>query len=287
MTDLEIEIVCFVNELHRKHVYRYEQYQMLHNVKYTKNLERNYIELIRKKYKGNCFEVAYELKSYYLENNILSNTIILKMRPESPEIQEFRCIKVYSDADDKVHEYSHHAIEIFKEHGRYKVLDILHTDKVLWLENYLDEICKINNCKREQLRYDMGYLVPCHVYADNMQELSALMKYLDNKYCIGKPRLTLANIDDSEGMILSDDIFMNFDEIYRPFKVDYETLKRSWVKVYDKLMKIRFNMLYMMCSGNGRKNYGVSDVIAETLLDDARIIEDGYTLEVWSKERGE
>ena len=86
-------------------------------------------------------------------NDILSNTIVLKMIPEKPELQEIRTIKIQSEIDESVHEYTHHAIEVFKEYGRYKVLDILHTNRVMWLEDYLDNICKVNHCSRDQLRY--------------------------------------------------------------------------------------------------------------------------------------
>ena len=179
MTDIEMALVCFINEYHRRVIYRNEKYQMLHGVKYRREFDLEYTQKIRNKYNSNCFEAAYELKSYYAENGILSNTIVLKMRPESPEIREFTTIKVYSDISGDIKEYSHHAIEIFKEHGKYKVLDILNSDKVVWLETYLDELCKVNHCQRGQLRYDFGYLAPCHAFASNMQELSDLMRYLD------------------------------------------------------------------------------------------------------------
>ena len=52
----------------------------------------------------------------------------------------------------------------------------------------------------------------------------------------------------------------------------YEEYKWAIFTDYSGFNAEMFNMLYMMCSGNGRKNYGVSDVIAETLLDDAKIL---------------
>ena len=112
MTDLEKDIVCFINELHRKNIYVYDKYQMLHNVKYKSEMDLEQRESIRRKYKNNCFEAAYELKTYYSENNFLSNTIVLKMRPETPDIQEFRNIKIHSDLDNKDYTYTHHAIEV-------------------------------------------------------------------------------------------------------------------------------------------------------------------------------
>lgn len=284
MTDIEKALVCFINEYHRRVIYRNEKYRMLHGVKYGQGLNLEYIERIRNTYASNCFEAAYELKTYYSENGILSNTIVLKMRPESPEIQEFTTIKVYSDIVSEVKDYSHHAIEIFKEHGKYKVLDILHSDKIVWLETYLDELCKVNNCKRNQLRYDFGYLAPCHAFAGNMQELSDLMRYLDKVYCIGKPRITLMDLSKKspsdiftkpiEGMFLSDDMAMDFDEFGRTFgEYDEKRIIAAYQRVYDILMSVRFNMLHLLCLGHIMRNPIMKISIAESIFDDVKIFE--------------
>ena len=284
MTDIEMAVVCFINEHHRRVIYRNEKYQMLHGVKYRREFDLEYTQKIRNKYNSNCFEAAYELKSYYAENGILSNTIVLKMRPESPEIREFTTIKVYSDISGDIKEYSHHAIEIFKEHGKYKVLDILHSDKVVWLETYLDELCKVNHCQRGQLRYDFGYLAPCHAFASNMQELSDLMRYLDKTYCIGKPRVTLMNLGEespsgilikpTEGMLLSDDMAMDFDEFGRLFgEYDGKRIIATYQRVYDRLMTIRFNMLHILCLGHIMRDPIMKISIAAGIFDDAKICE--------------
>lgn len=284
MTDIEMAVVCFINEHHRRVIYRNEKYQMLHGVKYRRELDLEYTQKIRNKYNSNCFEAAYELKSYYAENGILSNTIVLKMRPESPEIREFTTIKVYSDISGDIKEYSHHAIEIFKEHGKYKVLDILHSDKVVWLETYLDELCKVNHCQRGQLRYDFGYLAPCHAFASNMQELSDLMRYLDKTYCIGKPRVTLMNLGEespsgilikpTEGMLLSDDMAMDFDEFGKLFgEYDGKRIIATYQRVYDRLMTIRFNMLHILCLGHIMRDPIMKISIAAGIFDDAKICE--------------
>ena len=284
MTDIEMAVVCFINEHHRRVIYRNEKYQMLHGVKYRREFDLEYTQKIRNKYNSNCFEAAYELKSYYAENGILSNTIVLKMRPESPEIREFTTIKVYSDISGDIKEYSHHAIEIFKEHGKYKVLDILHSDKVVWLETYLDELCKVNHCQRGQLRYDFGYLAPCHAFASNMQELSDLMRYLDKTYCIGKPRVTLMNLGEespsgilikpTEGMLLSDDMAMDFDEFGKLFgEYDGKRIIATYQRVYDRLMTIRFNMLHILCLGHIMRDPIMKISIAEGIFDDAKICE--------------
>lgn len=284
MTDIEMALVCFINEYHRRVIYRNEKYQMLHGVKYRREFDLEYTQKIRSKHNSNCFEAAYELKTYYAENGILSNTIVLKMRPESPEIQEFTTIKVSSDISGKIEEYSHHVIEIFKEHGKYKVLDVLHSDKVVWLETYLDELCKVNHCQRAQLRYDLGYLAPCHVFASNMQELSDLMRYLDKKYCIGKPRVTLMNLSEKlstdrftklpEGMFLSDDMAMDFEEFGRQFgEYDGKRIVAAYQRVYDKLIGIRFNMLHVLCLGHIMRDPIMKISIAESIFNDARICE--------------
>lgn len=282
MTDIEMALVCFINEYHRKVSYRYENYQVFHGVKYQKNCSKELLEKIRKTYPTNCFEAAYELKTYYAENNILSNTIVLKMRPASPEIQEFTTIKVHSDIDGEDKEYSHHAVEIFKEYGKYKVLDILHSDKCVRLESFLDELCRINNCDRSQLRYDFGYLAPCHAFAGNMQELSDLMRYLDKVYCVGKPRVTLMNLSENsradigfaEGMLLSDDMAMDFDMFGRQFGgLTGERLITIYQRVYDRLMGIRFNMLHVLCLGHIMRDPIMISSIAESIFDDTKICE--------------
>lgn len=284
MTDIEMALVSFINEYHRRVIYRNEKYQMLHGVKYQREFDLEYTQKIRSKYNSNCFEAAYELKTYYAENGILSNTIVLKMRPKSPEIEEFTTIKVSSDSSGDIKEYSHHAIEIFKEHGKYKVLDVLHSDKVVWLETYLDELCKVNHCQRAQLRYDLGYLAPCHAFASNMQELSDLMRYLDKKYCIGNPRVTLMNLDEkslsgilikpTEGMLLSDDMAMDFDEFGRAYgESDGKRIIATYQRVYDRLMGIRFNMLHMLCLGHIMRDPIMKISIAVSIFDDAKICE--------------
>lgn len=284
MTDLEMALVCFTNENHRKVIYRYDKYQMLHGVKYQKKMAMEDIMKIRAAYPSNCFEAAYELKSYYAENGILSNTIIFKMRPVSPEVQELTTIMVHSDIEDKDYEYSHHAVEIFKEHGKYKVLDILHSDCPVWLEAYLDKLCLANNCERNQLRYDFGYLAPCHAFADNMQELSNLMRYLDKIYCVGKPRISFMNLgenlaenkstDISEGMMLSDDMIMDFDALGKVFGgLSGKELITIYQRVYDRLMGIRYNLLHILCLGHISRNPIAILRIAESIFDDAKICE--------------
>ena len=273
MKELEMALVCFINEFHKKCLYKYEKYQMLHNVKYKKEMDAEHLEKVRNAYLGNCYEAAFELKTYYMENRILSNTIVLKMRPESPDIHELRTIKIKNELTQSVAEYSHHAIEIFKEHGKYKVLDILHNDRAIWLEQYLDDVCMANNCKREQLRYDMGYLAPCHAYAGNMQELSDLMRYLDKQYNIGKPRLNLMSTEDAEEewCLLSDDMIMDFDSFGAGFGVQGIDVKIAYGRIYDKLMKIRFNALHMLCWGQIMRDPLISAGIVEMLFDNEKI----------------
>ncbi len=285
MTDIEIAMVRFINEFHRKGIYSEDKYQMLHNIKYQRDLSEDHIEKIRNAYRTDSYEAAFELKTYYAENGILSNTIVLKMRPGSPEINEFTTIKVYSDTENKIKEYTHHAIEIFKEHGKYKVLDILHSDKTVWLKTYLDELCKVNNCDRSLLRYDLGFLAPCHAFAPNMRELSDLMRYLDKTYCIGKPRVTLLNLkvdtalndcaDSPEEMLLSDDMAMDFDSFRRDFggSRDDEEIVYIYNRVYERLIQVRFSLLHLLCLGHIMQDPIIKTTIAESIFDDVKIIE--------------
>ena len=273
MRDIEIAIVYYLNEMYRKNAYHYENHQMLHGVKFSKNLSEDKRKLIRENYKGNCVGAAYELKTYYMENGIPSNTIVLKMRPEIPESKELRTIKIWNEQEQAVKEYFHHAIEIFKENGRYKVWDVLHSDKTVWLETYLDEVCSMNKCERKHIRYDMGYLASCNVYADNMYELSDLLKYLDKKYQVGKPRLNLIDISDSddEGMWLSDDVAMDFELFGKAFGVSKMGVIDSWSEVCRKLFGFHVNMLHLICLANIKRDPLLKYPLTEGIFDDVKV----------------
>jgi hypothetical protein len=256
---------------------------MLHGVRYKKKMDKDNLENIREKYTGNCCEAAYELKTYYAENGILSNTIVLKMRPESPEMQGFESFKVHSYIENEDKNYLYHVIEVFKEHGKYKVLDVLHRDESVWLETYLDELCKTNECKRNRLRYDMGYLAPCHVFAPNMQELTDLMRFLDKVYGVGQPRLNIINLGPSDfpqdipkeefGMFLSDDISMNFDDMGRDFGYTGREFIKIYNSVYIKLVGIRFNLLHLLCLGHIMGDQIMKAGLQESMFDDAFMCE--------------
>lgn len=62
------EIIRLINSYHREEVYIYEKYQLLHGVKYRKNMSEKNCSRIRERYRTNSFEAAYELKTYYIEN---------------------------------------------------------------------------------------------------------------------------------------------------------------------------------------------------------------------------
>lgn len=283
MTDLETAIVCLTNEFQRLHAYRYEKYQLLHGVKYTKNMKEEHLNLLRSRYNGICLGAAYELKTYFMENGILSNTIILKMRPESSDMFGLQnSIRIHSELDGTDHEYTHHAIEIYKEHGKYKVLDVLHREQPLWLEEYLDQVCNSNHCSREQLRYDMGFLISCHAFAGNMQELVDVMRYLDKIYKIGKPKLSLMNLPEEDGdMWLSDDIIMDFEKFGRSFQADVREVVAVWMRIYDVMMKIKYNNMYLLCLGKIMRDPLVSKAMEQLLFDNAgmcRLIEESNLL---------
>ena len=273
MNDLEKMLVSFVNAYHRQNIYVKNDYQLLRGVRYSKTMNQKNVQMIRDKYPQNCFGAAYELKTYYSENGICSNTIALKMRPESPDRQEFRSIKIYSELDEKAHEYTHHAIEIYKEAGKYKVFDILHRNRTVWLEDYLDEVCQTNQCPRSQLRYDMGTLAPSHALADNMQDFSNLMRYLDKQYEIGKPRVTYINIasSDDEACLISDDMMMNFDDLGREFGVTGEEVILRLRKIYPFIVEVRNNLLHLRCKFQALGGQMIGDVIAEAMFDDEKM----------------
>lgn len=274
MTDLENAIVYFLNDYQRQHCYIFEDYQLLHGVKYRREMEKNNINLLRSRYKNNSFEASYELKTYYIENHLLSNTIVLKRRPKKPEMKEIRNIKIYNEVENRVFEYTHHAIEIFKEDGNYKVFDVLHRDKSMLLEDYLEEICEVNHCQREHLRYDMGYLAPCHAFADNMQELSDLMRYLDKSYKIGKPRLNLIDIPSEEGgMLLSDDMYMDFKEFGKKFGVEIDKVIEVWTRIYHNLFTVQYNLLHSLCLYNVMGEPLMKAFIKKILFTDSKICE--------------
>lgn len=273
MNDLEKMLVCFVNAYHGQNIYVKNDYHLLRGVRYSKTMNQKYVQMIRDKYPKNCYGAAYELKTYYSENGIYSNTIVLKMRPESPDIQEFRSIKIYSELDEKEYEYTHHAIEIYKEAGKYKVFDILHRNRTVWLEDYLDEVCQTNQCPRNQLRYDMGYLAPSHALADNMQDFSNLMMYLDKQYGIGKPRITYMNVlvPDDKACLISDDMMMDFDALGREFGVTGEEVILGLRKIYPFMVDVRNNLLHLRCNFQALGNQLIGDVIAEAMFDDEKM----------------
>lgn len=279
MTDLEMGLISVIHMHQRGSAYRRERYQMLHGIKYKKKMSGEHLERIRRAYPGNCVGAAYELKTYYAENGILSNTIVLKTRPVHSEIQEFTTIQIHSDLENKDKKYTHHAIEVFKENGKYKVLDILHTDRVIWLETYLDEVCRVNHRERNQLRYDFGYMAPCHVYADNMQELTDLMRYIDRVYQIGKPRLTIFSLSEASeadpemlgGMWLSDDLVMDSEEIGRVFDgCTGKEVAETYQRVAGALMGIQFNMLNLLCLSRIMRDPIMIALMTESIFDDGK-----------------
>ena len=102
-----------------------ENAKMLHGLKYQKDMAEEAQEKIRRHCPANCYRAAFELKTYYMENGFLSNTIVLKMRPGSSEDRLLFPLRSTVSWMEQISIYSHHAIEVFQEHGRYKVLDVL------------------------------------------------------------------------------------------------------------------------------------------------------------------
>lgn len=97
MTDMEIMIADLILACQQRNVYWYKKYQMLHGLKYQKNMAEETQEKIRRHCPANCYRAAFELKTYYMENGFLSNTIVLKMRPGSSEDKVILPIAIHSD----------------------------------------------------------------------------------------------------------------------------------------------------------------------------------------------
>ena len=108
------------------------------------------------------------------------------------------------------------------------------------------------------------------------------MRYLDKVYCIGNPRITLMSLgekaesdeftDLTEGMLLSDDIAMNFKAFGRQFdEWDEKRIITTYQRVYDGLMAIRFNMLHVLCLGHIMRDPIMIISIAERIFNDAKI----------------
>lgn len=269
MTQMEKDIVAFVNDMHRKYMYVPENYQLLHGIKYEKSMDQELQKKLINRYQHSSGKAAYELKTYYAENGILSNTIVLKMRPPRPDINEIFSICIPSELDGNKHEYPFHAIEIFCEDGKYKVFDVLHRRKVLFLENYLDELCKANNCERERLRYDMGLLASPHIKAGNMQELTDLLRYLDKKYKIGKPRFGMINTTSvNQTFFCSDEIFMDFDEFGRKYGVSSYETRTVFRRVLDSMYTIRNNCLMIKCHRMIARDIVSTMLVNQTILSD-------------------
>lgn len=261
LSDVDIAVVATQNDGYRRSRYIPGRYQLLHGVKYNKKLVPELISKIREKYTGNCTGAAYELKTYYMENGIQSNTIVLKMRPESDDMNTVVGIKIPGYEG----EYSHHTIEVFVEYDTFKVLDVLHRDGPVLLEAYLDKVCRVNNCPRSQLRYDSGYLAPMNAYAPNMGAINDLLMYLDKVYGVGKPRCSLLNVPDEKSLWSSDDVAMDFEDMASKFGMSKKDVMVRYYFVMGLLNKLRCNMLFTLSFGYA---LGMQDKMLDTLLDD-------------------
>ena len=88
----------------------------------------------------------------------------------------------------------------------------------------------------------------------------------------------------TEGMLLSDDMAMDFDEFGRTFDVcDGKKIIATYQKVYDRLMGVRFNMLHMLCLGQIMRDPIMKISIAESIFDDAKICE---LMEMYQESQG-
>ncbi len=78
----------------------------------------------------------------------------------------------------------------------------------------------------------------------------------------------------TDGMFLSDDMAMDFDEFGKTLGVcDGKRIITTYQRVYERLMSVRFNMLHMLCLGHIMRDPIVKISIAEGIFDEARICE--------------
>ena len=118
-----LPVIELINEMHKASVFKKEDFDG-----YKDN------EAIRSKYNGNSLGAAYALKARYIDENIMSNTIVFKLRPNVSNSELIRQIK---SSEGESASYFH-AVEIVVSHGKFKVLDVLNTDDTITLSKYLD-----------------------------------------------------------------------------------------------------------------------------------------------------
>ena len=237
-----LPIIELINKMHKTSVFKKEDFD---------GCEDN--ETIRSKYNGNSLGAAYALKASYIDKNIMSNTIVFKLRPDDSKSELIRQIKSSEEAQASYF----HAVEIAVSHGKFKVLDVLNTDVNITLSNYLDNLCKVNNVSKDELRYDLGMLAPTNINTSNNKVLMTLLNYLDRTYKIGKPYGAVIDVKSDDIMLISDEVVLDISEFCKESVIDTEGLDKIWLDIYGKLLYYRMNILIALCS----KKLSISDLL--------------------------
>ena len=241
-----LPVIELINEMHNASVFKKEDFDG-----YDDN------EAIRSKYNGNSLGAAYALKSRYIDKNIMSNTIVFKLRPD---VSNSKLIRQIKSSEESSASYFH-AVEIAVSHGKFKVLDVLNTDDSITLSNYLDNLCKINNVDKDELRYDLGMLAPANINTHNNKVLMTLLNYLDRTYKIGKPYGAVIDVKNDDIMLISDEVVLDISEFCKESGIDIKGLDKIWLDIYGKLLYYRMNILMALCS----RKLSISDLLYQDI----------------------
>lgn len=246
------------------------KYTMLRNLRFVKKLPVETIQELRSKYHRKCMHVAFELKNWYTNNGIKSNTLCLRRRMET-EKGDYRLEIKVPDDNGNIHSYTHHAVEVFFEHGKFKLIDALHSTEVVWLEAYLDELCKVNKCERSDLCYDLGLLAPTNLVARNMHMFNELLYFIDRVYKIGQPKCIVL-FDDTEEcvpMLASDVVRYDFSKLLGEIgiSVTHEFFIHRWMQVYDALTTEWMRIIAPICIMPEKLAIDTQDEVMGKFLD--------------------
>ena len=207
---------------------------------------------IRSKYDRKCMELAFQLKGWYTSNNMYSNTVCFRRKMDVAN-DDVKLQLLVRDSEKNLHDYTHHAVEVYFNNDRFKVIDPLHYNEVIWLDRYLDMLCEANNCDRSGICYDIGMLVTSNISAPNLKMFNMLVYWMDKQYRIGSPQCFVL-FDEFNKMpdyhkLCSDIVCYDFSKLLLEFDL-YVTAKEfqdRWMYLYNKMITIWINQLAPMC----------------------------------------
>lgn len=206
--------------------YNPDEFNLLEDVH---ELNADSINSVRETHAGCSVASAYELKTYYADKGLESATLTLKLK------DKFSMLKVTECVERKLH-----AVEVVYVHGKYKVLDVNHSDKTVWLETYLDTLCEINNISKEDLTYDILCYTTNSSLSDNNGILTDLAIWLDTIYKIGSSPVSLLNIDSAS--IERNKLGFNFEELASLYNTTTNDIVELCGHVYKKLVRVFIGM---------------------------------------------